>query len=95
MKYIKTYEKINRKNIVPGRYYRIGDILIDGGKATIPICKLLSFDNETGMLKIKTFLKDDHEERIIKIHITWIKNIASPEEIIEFDTIEARMKYNI
>jgi len=96
----KIFEKIYLKNIIPGRIYRIGEFIIGdmGYRITIPLARLLDCDEGKNILTIKTFLKETNEEHIFDVHRSFIKNIASPEEIIQFEHYEMMKdanKYNL
>jgi len=98
MKYLKTYEKIYLKNIIPGRIYRISEFIIANKeyRTTMPIGRLLKCDDEKNTLTMKTFIKGTDEEHIFyPFFRKYIMNIASKEEILEFETIENTKKYNL
>ena len=98
MKYLKYFEKIKGKNISVGRIYRSGPFHIgkgEGERMTIPLVKILEIKNNKLMV-CKTYFKDNYEEHIFNyLRNIDLKNIASPEEIEFFNSIENMKKYNL
>jgi len=95
MKYLKQFEKIKDKNISIGRIYRSGPWHVDS-KVTIPLIKIIEINNVTHTMVGKTYFKGSEEERIhYHLRKEDLKNIASPEEIEFFNSIENIKKYNL
>ena len=93
MKHLKIFEKVKEKNLKIGNIYRCGySTQLNGDN--ISLVKIIEFQND-GMLLVKSYFKDNLKEHITRVSKNWIKNIASPSEIIEFNTIEQSKKYNL
>ena len=97
MKYIKTYETLWDKNIIEGKIYKIEEcIILREGTKNIPLGRIIKKEEGGYHVKLKTFLKGTLEEFIFSdLSRQFIKRKATPEEIIEFESIEMSKKYNI
>jgi hypothetical protein len=91
MKYLKTYEKILLRNIIPGRVYRITEFVAANNayRSTIPLGRLISCDEDKYNLVMKTYLKGTYESYTVENFMRrWLKNIATTEEIEQFEEFE-------
>ena len=111
MKYIKTFERVWSKNLVEGKIYEIQTKILayykwktnmNLGRITKlkydkNIEDVLYIENIEDVLyiEVKTFLKDSLEEIQITLFPKDIKKVATPEQIIEFETLENQKKYNL
>lgn len=101
MKYIKTYEGVWLKKLKEGNIYLIDEMLIaeKGYKHNFrlgKIIKLLKLGEAIIQINMKTYIKGTTEEYIFyDFKNKFIKRLATPEEINEFEAIENSKKYNI
>jgi len=89
MKHIKTYEKLENDDIQVGNIYRIEETF-DGNMKVVKVLEL-----NFNYVVVKGYFISDNEEHIFKTYRRFLTNFASPEEIIEFETIENSKKYNL
>lgn len=102
MKYIKTFEVVWSKNLVEGKIYEIQTKILAyyKWKTNMNLGRItkLKYDKnieDVLCLEVKTFLKDNLEEIQITLFPKDIKKVATPEQIIEFETLENQKKYNL
>ncbi len=97
MKYIRAYETLHKKNIIEGNIYVIDSKLIltpTINGQNIPLGRIIAYARD--YVTIKTFIKGNLEEyEFLGAHKSILKRKATKEEIIEFESIENRNKYNI
>lgn len=102
MKYIKTFEVVWSKNLVEGKIYEIQTKILAYYKwktnMNLGLITKLKYDKnieDVLCIEVKTFLKDSLEEIQITLFPKDIKKVATPEQIIEFETLENQKKYNL
>lgn len=99
MKYIKTFERVWLKNLVEGKIYEIETIILADyeWKTNINLGRIIKiYKNEDVLFfNMKTFLKGSLKEIEIELYPKNIKKLATPEQIIEFETLENQKKYNL
>jgi len=94
MKYLKYFEKIKNKNIAVGKIYRIGYTYI-GSRKLIPLVKIINMVVPDGIILVKCYFEDSKEEFTFNLFKKDFTNIATPEEIDYFNSIESSKKYNL